>query len=67
MSSTRYTVKQDGDSWVALRRPENHLGYPGYDQIGHRPKYKQAQRLCEQSAGQPLEWTRTPEGYAATR
>jgi hypothetical protein len=35
--------------------------------LGFRPKYRQAQRLCEQSAGQPLDWKKTPDGWIATR
>lgn len=30
--------------------------YSGHRLLGSRPKYKAAQRLCEQTAGRPLDW-----------
>lgn len=72
MIGTRYKVLADQDAWVAWRiRPRPFGAHDSVQDevtvLGKRPKYKQAEMLCEQSAGQPLEWTRTPEGYAATR
>lgn len=60
MTGTKYTVVKTGDHFVAWA--------DGKTRLGQRPKYKQAQRLCEQQAGRPLDWTSLGGGnYEATR
>lgn len=59
MATTRYTVRKSDEKFEAFREEEL---------IGRRPKYKQAQLLCEQSAGQKLNWASLGQGnYEATR
>lgn len=59
MTTTRYKVRKVDEKFEAFREEEL---------LGRRPKYKQAQLLCEQSAGQKLSWESLGQGnYEATR
>lgn len=46
-----YSVKKTDDQYVAWQTVDS-----GQKLLGVRPKYKMAQRLCEQTAGRSLTW-----------
>ena len=50
-----YTVNKDADGQFVAELVDS-IGIV-QKVLGRRPKYKAAQRLAEQTAGRPLDWT----------